>query len=308
MSDALATAADESLAYIEAPDGQLLAILTRPVGPTVRGGVLLCPGGWFGTVTNRNRVYIRLARELAARGYGVLRFDWHGVGESEGIIERYDLDLPFTGDVAAAARFLEGYGYGSVSVLGVCFGARSALAAAPVIPSLRELLLISFPVPTTETASKLAYYDRKLSVTHMLRMGLRRDVVAGLLDTQMRRMYRKAIRTKWRALRARAGRAAQPRSVRTRLTPESLLRRLQHLDEAQVPVTFLFGDDDVELKAFAQFGMGSVHVQCTSPTTSARVNTVAGKIHGFESIEIQDLVIDHVVSQLTNRAAVSGSG
>ena len=47
---------------------------------------------------------VRLARAIANLGHTVVRFDWHGVGDSSGEIDRFVLDRPFVGDVVAVCR------------------------------------------------------------------------------------------------------------------------------------------------------------------------------------------------------------
>lgn len=64
-------------------------------------GVITLTGGASITGIDRNRLYVRLARKLAARGFYVLRFDYHGVGESMGKAQ-YDLEEPFVTDLDGA--------------------------------------------------------------------------------------------------------------------------------------------------------------------------------------------------------------
>ena len=113
-------------------------------------GVVICPGGWYGTSTNRNRVVVRLSRAIANLGHTVVRFDWHGVGDSSGEIDRFVLDRPFVGDVVAVCDSLSGAA-DRLLVIGVCFGGRSALAAAPQLEILSGLVLVSFPFPAEQT-------------------------------------------------------------------------------------------------------------------------------------------------------------
>src|SRR5574341_346327 len=81
---------------------QLFGVLSIPEGASRGTGVIQLVGGSFIPGTNINRVAVRLARTLAARGFHVLRFDYHGVGECTGSIDAYHLDAPFTSDLEGA--------------------------------------------------------------------------------------------------------------------------------------------------------------------------------------------------------------
>jgi alpha/beta superfamily hydrolase len=75
----------ESARYFDFADGQIYTVTHAASGPR-RGALLLC--GPFGI--ERERAYLTLvawARALAARGFEVMRFDYHGNGESTGAFE-----------------------------------------------------------------------------------------------------------------------------------------------------------------------------------------------------------------------------
>jgi alpha-beta hydrolase superfamily lysophospholipase len=70
------------------PSGDELAgchHLAVPSGP-LRGSVLLCPA-WGREGQRAHRIFRTLADRLARRGLHVLRFDWHGTGDSSGADE-----------------------------------------------------------------------------------------------------------------------------------------------------------------------------------------------------------------------------
>ena len=109
------------------------------------------------------RVNVLLARHIAASGAPVLRFDFEGLGDSEG--ERYHgrpvmdfYGLVQTGayrqDVLAAANFLLGeVGPRPLALGGLCGGAASALFAAPMLGKrVRSLALVDLPVTISSSA------------------------------------------------------------------------------------------------------------------------------------------------------------
>jgi len=109
-------------------------------------GVLLLSGGVYVLNTNKNRMHVRLSRELTALGMHVLRFDYRGVGESTGTIGEYALDDPNPLDVLAAMDCLLDAGTSRIAVVGSCYGARAALHALADHPALCAAVLLAPPL------------------------------------------------------------------------------------------------------------------------------------------------------------------
>lgn len=290
----MATASEETVATMDGPDGPLVGIVTWAGGGSGGKGVILCPGGWYGTTTNNNRLYVRLARRLAAAGYSVLRFDWHGVGESGGEIDRFELAAPFSQDVVATARYLEARGVRELALVGVCFGARSALAAADEIPSLRSLALVSFPVPQSHPESKPMWLSRRLTLSKLVRTAFRPAIIRGLFDRKMRAVYWKAIRMKWRSLKARAGRPETHRR-KSHLTVTELERQLKDISRRGISTLFLFGEGDLALQAWIDFRKGRLSEYLEKPGSLVRMGTVPGDVYGFDTLGIQEVLIERIM-------------
>lgn len=86
----------------------------------------------------------QVSRALAAEGIGVLRFDFTGLGASEGAFE----DTDFSGnvdDLLAAARFLEAEYQAPQLLVGHSLGGAAVLRAAPQLPSVRAVATIGAP-------------------------------------------------------------------------------------------------------------------------------------------------------------------
>jgi len=90
---------------------------------------------------------VRISRALAERGIAVLRFDFTGLGESEG-------DFAGTGfssnleDLVAAADFLRSHYQAPQLLVGHSLGGAAALAAAARIPESRAVSTIGAPADT----------------------------------------------------------------------------------------------------------------------------------------------------------------
>lgn len=108
------------------------------------------------------RMNVVIARRLAARGVPVLRFDFNGMGDSEGDL-RHDamvMDLyghiqsgGFRDDVSAAARFaLRETHTRRVVMGGLCGGGISGLFAAPLVPEIFGHVIVDLPVTISSSA------------------------------------------------------------------------------------------------------------------------------------------------------------
>jgi alpha-beta hydrolase superfamily lysophospholipase/SAM-dependent methyltransferase len=129
--------------------GRLFGVLTEPGAGSVRRG---SPAVVFLNVganhrVGPNRMYVTLARELAARGYRSLRFDLGGLGDSlvaEGApsIRLYSKDS--IGDVKAAlSTIARARGVDRVVLAGVCSGAYLAFYATIEDPRVIGQILIN---------------------------------------------------------------------------------------------------------------------------------------------------------------------
>jgi hypothetical protein len=97
-----------------------------------------------------NRLHVRLARELARRGFASLRFDLSGIGDSPARVDGASLHDAGLLDVRDALDFVANEHEGSTFVLvGLCSGAdlafRAALADKRVVG---EVLIDGFPYQT----------------------------------------------------------------------------------------------------------------------------------------------------------------
>ena len=121
---------------------RLFGVLHRPAAPVVRGqGFVFCYP-CFEEKLWTHRVFVSLARELAAQGYHVLRFDYMGHGDSDGDFEQSTIRSRLS-DVACAVSTLRqeiGSDTG-VGLLGMRFGATLAAVHAESDPKIARLIM-----------------------------------------------------------------------------------------------------------------------------------------------------------------------
>jgi uncharacterized protein len=114
--------------FIDGPAGRLQALLEMPRSQDAAGAAVVCHphpehGGTLG-----NKVVHTLARAFVAKGFAVLRFNFRGVGESEGTFDEGRGELADA--LAAVEEMKERYGGKSLWLAGFSFGAAVAIRAA----------------------------------------------------------------------------------------------------------------------------------------------------------------------------------
>jgi pimeloyl-ACP methyl ester carboxylesterase len=154
---------ETAVSFLNASGFRLHGVLHRPsdLSPDAPGVVWLSAGqkprqgAW--------RVNVLLARHLTAMGFPVLRFDFEGLGDSEGerhhgrpVMDFYGLVQTgaYRQDVVRAATFLlDRVGPRPLTLGGLCGGAVSALFAAPLLGRrVRSLALVDLPVTISSSA------------------------------------------------------------------------------------------------------------------------------------------------------------
>ncbi len=108
---------------------------------------------------NKNLLAVKnIGKALTAHGFGVLRFDFTGLGESEGDFA----DTNFSGNVAdlvAAANYLKENYQAPTLIVGHSLGGAAVIYAASEIPSIRAVATIGAP-------------SNPVHVKHLLKSGL----------------------------------------------------------------------------------------------------------------------------------------
>ncbi|MFP4148912.1 MAG: alpha/beta hydrolase family protein [Nitriliruptoraceae bacterium] len=133
---------------------RLEGVLHTPEGGT-RGSILLAH---CFTCSKDLHTMTRLARGLADAGYAVLRFDFTGLGDSEGEFGATSISHDVR-DVVAAASALIARGYGPCGLLGHSLGGAAALLAAERVRTVRSLVVLGAPATASHVRHLIADHE-----------------------------------------------------------------------------------------------------------------------------------------------------
>jgi uncharacterized protein len=138
---------------IAGPAGRLEALLMNPAGPATAAAVICHAHPLHGGIMHF-KVLFRAAKALQAHGAAVLRFNFRGVGKSEGA---HDEGLGEQGDAAAAVDEMARRFPGLPIVLGgFSFGSSMAVRVGCADARVRALLVMGFPAAMLKDTSFLA--------------------------------------------------------------------------------------------------------------------------------------------------------
>jgi pimeloyl-ACP methyl ester carboxylesterase len=296
---------DEGPFFFPAGGEKLFGVVTRPEGDEHSGPavIVLGGGGTTPTATGRNRFYVTLCRRLARLGHVALRFDYHGLGDSTGSSE-FRLDRPFIDDVEGAVSSLADSGVDRYVLVGMCFGARTALSAAPGLPDVAGLVLLAPPV------RDFALSEPKTAGWRIRDYAIAAFRPSSLLGTGERLTLRRYLRFAASGIRIVVRRAkdlvpgggAGPSWVSRRF-----LGPLTTVTERGIPVLLLYGTDDEEYRDFRSAldaGLGTI----LEGMPTVEVATLDGQVHGFTRVASQEPTMDAVIDWITRTTRVEAGG
>jgi pimeloyl-ACP methyl ester carboxylesterase len=303
------TSRSETPIFIPAGGHQLFAVFTRSTTDPVGCAVIVLPAGTSPLSTARNRVPVRISRELASHGYHAVRVDYHGAGDSTGSLDVLSLGEPFVEDVEGVVRWLESKGIRKIVLVGSCFGARTALAAAAEVEGLAGLVLMSMPVADLGVGDRSSVAAAlEWSFGTYVRRALRPQTIRGLFDPHHRKIYARYARAKLRTLRSMGPdgrRSSGPRDWRD-LTSPRLVASMRAVVRKRVPVLILYGADDGYLLGFQQAREGELGKVLDGAGRTIQLITLPGQVHGFTSLPVQDAAIELIIDWLVGLVPTLG--
>lgn len=153
----------ESALQFDCEGEKLLGILHRPGPGGLRTGVVVVVGGPQYRVGS-HRQFVLMARQLAAAGFCVLRFDYRGMGDSGGskrTFEAVDADIRAAVDALQTAE----PALDDIVLFGLCDAASAVLLYCCSDPRIGGLILANPWVRSDATAARTVvrhYYGQRL--------------------------------------------------------------------------------------------------------------------------------------------------
>ncbi len=128
--------------FFQYDGARLFSVVHAAHAPATDVGVVLChPYAEERQLTDR--ILVHFGRQLAAAGFGALRFDCRGYGESQGELQDSALETQIAETLAAAALLRGRLRLQSVVLLGLRWGATVAALAAERDPGIAGVVLWS---------------------------------------------------------------------------------------------------------------------------------------------------------------------
>jgi len=285
-------------------DGKISGVLTIPTRRPVvcDAAAILLAGGGEVQGGERNRMWVHLARRLAESGIPALRFDYRGVGESEGVVSEWWLDNPFTEDLIGAVRWLQNQGMRRLAMAGTCFGARTILAAAEQIDDLAGVALFTTPLSSARLGEKAATrFADHWTLADYLRRALTLRVLRRALDPRWREAYRRVFAVKTRRLRQSVRVTAERNPVKElRWVSPVYLGPVVRLARRRLPTLMFYGAGEEEyqdLSAAREAGLGRVIEESKG---AIEVRTAPGVIHGYTTLDAQRITVETALAWITS--------
>jgi dienelactone hydrolase len=281
------------------PEGVLFGIYTPPDPAVARAeqAVVL----FTRPRSHRNRMWVEGARQLAARGFGAFRFDYHGTGDSEGATAFLNPNQPYRDDARAVLRMLrEQFGHQRFIVLGACFDARTALSAfADEASALDGLVFFAAPLMELDTLVK-AHADRK-DWKHLFK-SLGNPENWRTLGDPARWRYMTTV------VRRVAGGGVRGGVRNDTPLADSFVEHFRDLVGSSARALFVYGDADAEYASF-QVAQQTVFPKLTSEQRARfDIEVWPGDVHGFVNVPLQRRALDRAldwIGQFHPQAAAS---
>lgn len=263
----------------------LYGITSVPANPAHKGVVILVGGPQYRAGSHRQ--FTLLSRDLAASGIPTFRFDYRGMGDSEGTIRTFEdvnedlrsaLDA-FAETVPTVTEFI---------IWGLCDAASAASFYAHCDPRVRGLVLVNPWVRTEQGIAKT--YLKHYYVHRLLAPEFWKKVIKGHFD------YREAGRSLLGNIRRVFfhGRQASAQHHLDKSTPSSTSslpdRMLQGLSKFTGRILVILSENDLTAQEFEEVAKSSARWRKRMGASSVVQHKLAGANHTFSRREWRDQV------------------
>jgi alpha-beta hydrolase superfamily lysophospholipase len=283
----------------------LFGILAEPADLTAAGdragtAILMINVGTNHRV-GPNRLYVKMARAWASRGYRSLRFDLAGIGDSRsaaGYAHNRLYSKGSTVDVGAAIERLGGLGVQRFILVGLCSGAYVAFQTALADPRVTGLVLINprrldwSEGETLQSAMQRSYKSSHFYRRAMLQPQTYKRLLQGDIDV---RGIAGRLATLARARFERAGRRLLGRAP----GEENVLANMRLLSQRGTDILLIVAEADDGLD-YLEYHIGP-RGRLMGNAANFRMLMVAGADHTLSQTDSQRHVIEAVREHLDHR-------
>ncbi|MGE5651927.1 MAG: hydrolase 1, exosortase A system-associated [Bacillota bacterium] len=263
----------------------LYGVLSQPEHPSQRGVVLVVGGPQYRAGSHRQ--FTLLARYLAANGIAALRFDYRGMGDSDGMARTFE---NIDDDIRCAIDhiFDQIPQLREVVLWGLCDGASASLFYAHCDPRVRGLILLN-PWIRTEQGEAKAYL-RHYYAKRLFNADLWSKVFSGRFD------YKSAVQSAYRIVGSSLGVRRPMFSGAPASSPEGSLslpdRMLHGLTAFDGKVLLILSGKDLTAREFVDVTSGSRRWRRALESQRVQRRELAEANHTFSQRDWRDQVAD----------------
>ncbi len=245
---------------------RLAGVLNRPDSADRQAVVFVVGGPQYRI--GSHRLHVALARKLAENGIASLRFDYRGVGDSEGRHPGFEAIEP---DIAVAVDAMAAAGAEHVVLFGLCDAVPPICAYAALDSRIRAIVILNPWV--REAASHETVMLRRYYAQRLLQADFWRNLIRG------RAHLRDFAQTAARALRRRmSGKATAPAALAENRLLDRILSGLTGFEGA---VLLIMSGRDLTAEEFQQEAGPNAHWQAIAARPGFARLDVAVAYHTF---------------------------
>ncbi|AKH22039.1 hypothetical protein AAY24_04255 [Sedimenticola thiotaurini] len=264
----------------------MVAVLHNPSSKRRRALLVVVGGPQYRAGSHRE--FVLLARAVADSGYPVLRFDYRGMGDSEGDYTGFD---NIQDDIRAAVDSLQDHlpNVEEVVIWGLCDAATAAAFYAPGDPRVKGLALANPWVRSEEGEAKA--FLKHYYIKRILSLGFWKKVLRGELNIA------KSVSSLQSNVKAAAG-AEQENSVPVSSAPGLAVRLENSLGDFNGQVLLILSGNDLTAAEFKDATKASRGFRRLLGQSRFKRFDLDASDHTFSRHEWLDLTIGRTISWL----------